>query len=316
MALINADDANLDAGQDNTKTNDGAGDNQQDKGNTDNTDNTAKPQDNTNQDSTKGNEGIIKPEAWKEAIREDLRNNEKIKRIDSIEQLAEQYLESQKMISQSVRIPGTDASPEDVRKFYTKLGTPEAKEEYKFEVPEEVKELKIADGATDIFAEAAFKANLTKEQANTVYNEYLKSQGMQLANQVEAIKIKEANTVAELKRAWGSGYQDNLDNISKNIGRIFDKDTIEVLQTQTTLLSDTSFLKKMHDLTKMMTGDTLFVEGKQVTNVNQSLAEIEEERDRLLSEDRKNGVAKNQNRIMELNKRIVMLREAQNKRMN
>lgn len=262
-----------------------------------------------NKDSKKG---LITQENWKDVLSEQFKNHEKINRIDSLDKLAEQYIESQKMISQSVKIPGTDASPESVREFYKKLGMPETSEEYTLEKPEQMKDLPadVAEGYKKFFAEAAFKANLTKEQANTVYQDYLLSQETSTLAQIDAIKTKEATTKAELQRAWGGDYDTNLKNIGNNITKIFDQETIDILSTQTTLLSDTQFLKRLNNLTKMVSGDTLYIDGKEVANVKLTLSETEAERDRLLSEDR----MKHKDRINELNRKIVSLRQSQNAR--
>ena len=55
-------------------------------------------------------------------------------------------------------------------------------------------------------------------------------------------------------------------------------------------------------------GDTVFIEGNAVENVSQSLAELQKKRDKLMEED----YSKNKEDIMNLNKQIVTLKQAQN----
>ena len=57
----------------------------------------------------------------------------------------------------------------------------------------------------------------------------------------------------------------------------------------------------------MMTGDTVFIEGNAVENVSQSLAELQQKRDKLMMED----YSKNHEEVMNLNKQIVSLQQAQ-----
>jgi len=60
-------------------------------------------------------------------------------------------------------------------------------------------------------------------------------------------------------------------------------------------------------LTKMMSGDTVFIEGNAVENIPQSIEALRAKRDELMSKD----YTGNKAQVLELNQQIVRLTQAQ-----
>ena len=73
------------------------------------------------------------------------------------------------------------------------------------------------------------------------------------------------------------------------------------------LFRDADFLNAHLKLTKMMTGDTVFIEGNAVENVTATLSDLTAKRDKLMSED----YAKNRDAVLALNQQIVKLKQSQ-----
>lgn len=105
-----------------------------------------------------------------------------------------------------IGLPGSDATPEQMGEFYSKLGRPDAPEGYEFTFAEGVK----ADETMIAFARGAFhEAGLTPAQAQLVadkWNEFAAQQSEGLQTQ-----ITEANDaeLAALQTKWGADLEKN-----------------------------------------------------------------------------------------------------------
>lgn len=119
--------------------------------------------------------------------------------------MAKSYLDSQKMIGGSVRVPKPDATPEEKQKFndeiYTKLGRPDKPESYEFKRPA------FAEGLWDANLEKTFlgiahKMGLNHSQVQEIIN--FESSRIQTGLQANA-KAREGN-VSQLKNEWGADF--------------------------------------------------------------------------------------------------------------
>ena len=68
-----------------------------------------------------GQSGSTGSDDWRAALPEELRNDPTIAQTKDVVSLAKQLVDAQKMIGSSVRMPGPDASKEDVQEFISKV---------------------------------------------------------------------------------------------------------------------------------------------------------------------------------------------------
>ena len=270
--------------------------------------NSPAPDNNNNADLSKSFK-----DSWKDYIPEELKTRSEWNNIKDPSDLFKNYINAQQMISKSVRIPDAASSPEDIANFYTKLGKPSAKEDYTFEYNPAKKEYIYNKDSFDfgVFQDIADKANLTKDQYQALaaayidinnenylnYNQYLQQQA--------AEELKNAEN--KLKADWGSQYNQNINAITEKVKVLYPEDTLKRMQ-KAGLFRDPDFLSSHLKLTKMMTGDTVFIEGNAVENVPQTLQTLQEKRDRLMQDD----YSKNRDQVLALNQQIVKLKQSQN----
>jgi len=167
-------------------------------------------------------------------IDEQVRTQSNIKDFKDATSLAKSYLELQKMVGGSLRIPPKDASPEAKQDFFNKikdidgillkddpnlalkLGRPESADKYDIEqmVPEEFR----GTLKTDIegFKKIAFDLGLSNDQAKKMAEK-----------QIEIIKgnnekVAEDRRKAEesLKKLWGQDYDNRL-SAAKQVAKIY-----------------------------------------------------------------------------------------------
>ena len=250
-------------------------------------------------------------EGWRDCIPEDLRDRTEWSRVNNVQDVFKNYISAQQTISKSVRIPDATSSAEDIAAFYTKLGKPASATEYDFEYTK-AENMPFDKDSFDFtsFREIADKANLTKDQYQALASAYVDIQNDMVSKYQTEIAEKAGlelrNAESELKKEWGKDYASNLNNISAKITQMYPEETIARME-ESGLFRDTNFLRSQLQLTKMMTGDTIFIEGKGIENVPQTIEDLRAKRDSLMQEDyRKNKV-----QVNELNKQIVQLQMAQ-----
>lgn len=250
-------------------------------------------------------------EGWKDCIPEDLKDRAEWGRINNVQDVFKNYISAQQTISKSVRIPDATSSAEDITAFYTKLGKPAAASEYDFEYTKQ--EGQVFDKNSfdfSVFQDIADKANLTKDQYQALASAYIDVQNDMVSRyntsvaEQAGIELREAE--ATLRKEWGKDYGSNINNISAKINQMYPEETVKRMEA-VGLFRDANFLKSQLALTKMMTGDTIYIEGQGIEDVPQTIENLRAKRDALMEAD----YAKNKTQVNELNKQIVQLQIAQ-----
>ena len=138
---------------------------------------------------------------------EDLQSNDTLSKFKDVGALGTSYLELQKMVGSRVKVPGEDATEEDLSSFYNQIGRPEAPDKYDLKMPE----ADYNQGKIDAFLEQAHKSGLTNKQAQSAIDFY---HSLEVDGQVNTeASMQQAKLDAEtaLKKEWGpSEYAKNL----------------------------------------------------------------------------------------------------------
>jgi len=249
---------------------------------------------------------------WKKYIPDDLKDRAEWNNIKEPSDLFKNYINAQQTISKSVRIPDDTASPEDIAAFYTKLGKPKSKDDYDFNYKPKNNNYVYNKESFDfsVFKEIADKANLTSDQYQALASAYIDINNENYINYNQMLSQKAAEELKDaegrLRKEWGDKYTQNINTISEKIKTMYPKATLERMQNAG-LFRDDKFLQAHLKLTKMMTGDTVFIEGNAVENVPQTLSTLQDKRDKLMAED----YAKNREQVLAINKQIVQLKQSQ-----
>lgn len=160
------------------------------------------------------------------------------------------YVEAQKFIGGSIKIPGKDAKPEEWDKFYGKLGRPEAADKYTPVMPDLPEGFSWDEGQMKSFFTAAHKAGLTTAQTQTLVDWYAEDQKGVLKAGDEAIKVAEET----LKGEWKAAYPRNLGLAKAAAKEIGGKELVDLLD-QTGLGNHPVILKAFAKLGKSLAED-------------------------------------------------------------
>jgi hypothetical protein len=145
---------------------------------------------------------------WRAGLPEDLRGEksfEVIKGKDWAEagpQMARQFLEAQKLIGGSVRIPKEDAKPEEISAFYAKLGRPESPDKYDLQPPMLPQGAGWDKEAEKAFRKLAHDIGLNNKQAQALVKFHGDST---LAAIQRAAETREAD-VSAIKAKYGASF--------------------------------------------------------------------------------------------------------------
>jgi len=145
-----------------------------------------------------------------------LKDGEEVKDSDVLTGLITKSRETEKLIGKSIRVPGDDASEEEVSKFRKALGVPEDAAGYEFRLPEDYpEEVPYNSDLAEKFKPVAHKLGLTAKQASGLH-EFVAQYGV--SNMGETAAAVEARGVAAttaLEETWGpqdsDQYKANLE---------------------------------------------------------------------------------------------------------
>lgn len=162
---------------------------------------------------------------WRDQLPDDLKGDPSLASVQDVQSLAKQFVDAQKHIGGSIRIPGEDAGSEDWNAFTQKItsktdrlmpkpnledpesvdavlksmGAPEAKEGYKVEGVEET------DPDLNFVRELAAQSKMTQRQFQNAYTKY--KEGSEAQRQQTEQRLKENKD--GLMREWGMAFDEN-----------------------------------------------------------------------------------------------------------
>ena len=131
-----------------------------------------------------------------------------------------------------IKVPGKDATPEEIAEFGKTLGVPETPDDYEITVkPPEGLEIGEADQAVlkgavaKLHAKGGFAA--TPEVANLAHEVYYEMMEEQASQMAAAAEVAKQSTERNLKTDWGSEFKINMGYANSAIQSYFNADSAE-----------------------------------------------------------------------------------------
>ena len=169
-----------------------------------------------------------------------------------VNDVVKSYVEAQKLIGGSIRIPKADAKPEEWNSFWEKMGRPKTPEEYGI-----VKPAILPDGVEwkeDLakeFSSLSHSLGLNKVQAGKLSAWYIDkiSSDAQQNNQklAERVEFGKSEAKKEIEKEWGPDYQRRITVARRGLKALGDEGLVELLDTSG-LGNHPSFLKLFYSL--------------------------------------------------------------------
>jgi hypothetical protein len=122
----------------------------------------------------------------------------------SVADIAKAAHGAESLIGRSVQIPGDDAKPEDLQKFYGKLGRPEQPEGYDFKLPEGIPETMPYDAEfAGSFKPVAHGLGLTAKQAAGLHDWFVSTQAAGFGKAQENMAANAVKATEAFEGKWG-----------------------------------------------------------------------------------------------------------------
>lgn len=179
-----------------------------------------------------GGEDVVIPE-WAGSLPDELKNDASLQggwksgKYQDLPSTVKSLLEMEKYQGQSVKLPGENATPEEMRKFFTKMGVPETIEGYEVKAPEGIELGEREQGLVDRFKQVAFEKGIPPKQFQSMVDSYfqMEAEDMKAWNENNDKAIE--TCVAELRKEWGPDFEKNTDMMLKaveawNLGGVLD----------------------------------------------------------------------------------------------
>lgn len=155
-------------------------------------------------DTIKGNEDLMK----------------QLEKFEKIGDLANSYAELENKLGKSIVIPGKDATAEETKAFYQKLG-----------MPKEAKGYELEGENIDDFKNIAYAANLTQAQAKAVF-ELMGNYGKQIAANNQANAERQMRETDEmLHKEYGNKYAEKIALLQRGVQNYGGKELGQLLQS-------------------------------------------------------------------------------------
>jgi hypothetical protein len=130
---------------------------------------------------------------------------------EGLEKALTSYAELERKQGDSLRIPDPDAPPEELDKFYSKLGRPETPDKYEFKRPEGLPpDLPYSDDLANKSKAWMHEAGLNTRQAQALHDRFIASAAEDMAAQQAAIAKAVETTHDELVGEWGPADSDSF----------------------------------------------------------------------------------------------------------
>jgi hypothetical protein len=184
---------------------------------------------------------------WRDTI-EDGDTRKLADRYTSPAAMAKALRDANVELSGRVKIPGEDASDEDMSRYRKQLGVPETPGDYKLSVPEhmpqEIFQSDEVQGRMNQFTEAMHKAGAPSDVVDAAFGWYWAQEADAVAAQAKTDKDYSEAAEGQLRKEWGADYDGNLNIANKYIEQTGSSDLLHMeLKDGSLLASNPAFLK-------------------------------------------------------------------------
>lgn len=191
---------------------------------------------------------------WLKGLNPELKDDATLKNFKDINALAAAHVALKKHLgADKVAVPGKHATEEDWKAFYKKVGVPEKIDDYKVEFK---KGAKVSEEFTKSFREKLHSTGVLPNQAQALADWVAEVNEAHYTSHATALKQKEAEAIAGLKKEWGNAFEPYVARANKVLMEHTDEDTVKSL-IESGLGNDPRLIKLLASI-----GNVLYKEDK------------------------------------------------------
>ncbi len=193
----------------------------------------------------------VKTADWKSGLPDDLKADPSLTGFKAIPELAKSFVETKKLVGQSLRAPAADAPEEDWDKYYKAGGKPNAPEEYKISAPEGT----ISKAEEKAVREAGYRLGMNNRQVQKMVDLHVADvAAMQKSERDDRAKVD-----AAYKEKWGANYGKNNALVDRTIEKLDPEKNFKTFLEETGLRYHPQMIDLMLNWSKRLIEDGLMV---------------------------------------------------------
>ncbi|MFA4972532.1 MAG: hypothetical protein WC683_07945 [bacterium] len=212
------------------------------------------------------------PPAWVAQLPDDLKANERLHRYANLGELGKAYLEAERKLGESVRLPGKDATEEERAAYRKAAGVPDKPTDYKLDKAKAPAGFEYPAAMEASLRELAHKAGLTQEQAAQMHRWHQMQRLTEAETAAKTIKATLEQTDAELRAELRGNYDLEMGYMQRGVQRYFTPDIADLF-TRTGLGNDKRIIRMFAKIGRD-TAEHAFVEGQATKPVPKDPAEV------------------------------------------
>lgn len=169
---------------------------------------------------------------WASSLPEDLRGHDFVRNSPDLATFTKSALETKRMVGNSIRVPGKDATPEERADFFNKLGRPDSPAKYSTSQDKKLPDgVNIPEKDLEHFKNVFHTANLTTEQAQIILDSWYDHVGKEHGIYSESNQKRIAEGLQQLEKEFGGKdkLQANIDIARATIRRFSDNEFVQWL---------------------------------------------------------------------------------------
>lgn len=153
--------------------------------------------------------------AWMSQLPDALKQNENLSQFKTLGDLGNKFLEVTKSLEGTVRIPGENATPEEIATFHEKIGRPKTENDYDLQSPELPEGMQMDTDLGVAFRQLAHKAGLSQKQAKQLFDFYNNQMVTRYSATIKAREKALDDASKALKEEWGTQYDTNMEIVKR-----------------------------------------------------------------------------------------------------
>jgi hypothetical protein len=165
----------------------------------------------------------------KDALPEDMREDPLFSNMESVEDLAKEHRNVQKLVgADKVVLPKEDTPLPEVKSFFEKLGRPEDITAYDISDIERPENMPWDGDLERVMKTAAHQAGMNPAQVKKLFEPYIKHTAEQWSN-MKRLEDHNAQQASEaLRSEWGTAYDENVTRATNAFHQVFGSDGEEM----------------------------------------------------------------------------------------
>jgi len=199
---------------------------------------------------------------WRDSLSDDMKGSATLETFEDVNSLAKAYIDTKAMVgANTVKIPGKNATDDQLSEFYTALGRPETHDKYELPTENMPENFQPHEARLGAMQQAAFEAGLTSQQFAALVRADAKMMAELQGGMAEQNEQSAKEAMEAIKKEFGDAYHEK-DALVQSFLQQFGGEGIADIIAQSGLFANLDFVKMMVRASEKLADDEVIGSGK------------------------------------------------------